>query len=150
MNPPGQHFANYPRPQDDDCLSILFEYYEAFPFPDCLDPVFVHFSDPTSATITFSSPVSDLYLITPNWFSGEDFNRHIYTFSSPFSIASGFAQANVENGNRLVFSAFVTQVGVLHFPGPLTTLNIDTALQSPFNPNFGTQLSSNAFTFGVM
>ena len=99
------------------------------------------YSANVSWSVTFSSPVTNLYLIVDAWrgiynFTGVD-PTSTYTFNLPFSVASGLSGASV-SGNTLSLPDFGASSseggffnGVLLFTGPVTTLSVSAAAPNP-------------------
>jgi len=78
-------------------------------------------------TWTFDQPVEDLLLYL-NFWRGSQKNGppdNLYTFDQPPSIKSGLADGSV-SGNSFIASSVEWNMGILSFPGPLTSLSLLT------------------------
>ena len=96
----------------------------------------ISFSGNSDWSVSFSEPVTGLRLYLYSWRS-----PYVYTFSEPFTVASGLSGATV-TGNQIINSSSYFMRGIITFAGPLTSLTVNSTA------GVG-EFSSQAMTFGM-
>ncbi|MDX2154353.1 MAG: hypothetical protein SFV54_26670 [Bryobacteraceae bacterium] len=93
-------------------------------------------------SVTFAEPLDQLLLVAVFWRGTYNFGvvdpTTVYTFSRPFTFASGLGGVGVTGNTLFMPDNGSFYDGVLKFDGPITTLSV--AAESPF-PGFGQALT---------
>lgn len=84
-------------------------------------------------TVTLADPVGALLVYAKFWRGASSGVEPVaYRFDAPFTIASGFAQASVGDGNTLLsLPGSDFHDGVLRFDGPISQLGVDSNATTP-------------------
>jgi hypothetical protein len=101
--------------------------YSAFPLSPTQQVVSYH--SVSNWTVTFGQAVTDLLLYDTFWRGVECGTANCsYTFSQPFSVASGDGPPSSMLDQTLTIPSSMWGNGILRFSGPITTLSVSTNL----------------------
>lgn len=101
-------------------------YFAAAPL--CSTTPLLDYATGSDWSATFSAPVGELLVYAKFWRgSGGGVDPVTYQFDAPFTIASGFLEASVGNGNTLLTLGGASfHDGILRFQGPISSLSVVT------------------------